>query len=662
LNYTKFENKTGIMFAKCSTSSANSAESEYAYLLNQMVNRNGSINWKIRSELQAVLEQKILENPSVAVEECLELFYWNRCYKNCIDMYEKQKRKDESSSECFSKSDKNFQDLQLFMYNGVLFLEDFMNRILNTSGLSIDWLDWHVADAFDYASEKSFSSDVPVDVWHYLIQFCLIHIGDFHRKMSDYDLAERCYIQATKLCYKRGHAFNQLGILEMTSGHNIQALYFYTRAYCCEVSFTGAGANLEHFYKLFIKPWLKLPNATGEQLFCNLQALLYLGDQVSRAETTMMSFLAKLKREISTGELNARHLVYMLVITFGSFWKIDKTCIVDVKSIDQLQDQLSFLKKLIIQFLQSFLVILLSCDEAQFSVVADAVYILVSWIQYQSPDFLLVNNFHRDQRHLSSLAKFLNSLQRNKQFHVDMLSNAADDQPLPVDVSLLGFLPLAGTFSRFASTEEAENYTDLILLKRLVEYGKFVVREVNDEQLFISNIVQCNNQEMLQFKSKYCSPPDQFKSSVDAEQNFEEISSICISDTAGLINLPKDSHGISADLASLPAPCAPKKFPTFEQSTLKNRDRWNFSNDSKQQAEEDSQAESRFDFDAFIRRLQNSSKQVMDFRTSAPTYAMQDGGRTSESNFDSILQSSNSMRTLNSLEEAASVLPKTRKL
>ncbi|KRZ57624.1 Protein SMG7 [Trichinella nativa] len=644
------------MFTNCSTSVANAAESEYAYLLNQMVNSNGSINWKIRSELQAVLEQKILDNPSVAVEECLELFYWNRCYKNCIDMYEKQKRKDGRSSQYFSSIDRNFQYLQLFMYNGILFLEDFMNRILNTSGLSIDWLDFHVVDAFHYASEKSFSSDVPVDVWQYLIQFCLIHIGDFHRKMLDFDLAERCYIQATKLCSKRGHAFNQLGILEMSSGHNIQALYFYTRAHCCEVSFTGAGANLEQYYKVLIKQWLNLPNATGEQLFCIFQALLYLGDQVSRVETTMLSFLATLKRAISTGHLNACHLVCMLVITFGSFWKIDKTCIADVRSPDQLEDQLSLLKKLIIEFLQSFLTILLSCEEAQFSVVADTLYILISWIQYQSPNFLLVNNFHTNQSHLSSLAKFLNSLQRNKQFHVNTVNSAADEQPLPIDVSLFSFLPLAGTFARFVSTEEADTCTNLILMKRLVEYGKFVAQMVNDEQLFTSSIVRCNNnQEMLQFKTKSCSLPDQLESTVDAEQDFEEISSMCISDTAGLINLEKDAHGINPDLASLPTPCAPKKFPSFEQSTLKNRYSRNFSNRSKQQAEIDRQAESPFDFDAFIRRLQNSG-------TSAPTYAKQDGGKTSKLNSGSMLQSTNSMRKLNSLEEAASVLPKTRKL
>ncbi|XP_003366774.1 conserved hypothetical protein [Trichinella spiralis] len=99
---------------------ANAAESEYAYLLNQMVNSNGSINWKIRSELQAVLEQKILDNPSVAVEECLELFYWNRCYKNCIDMYEKQKRKDRRSSEYFSSIDRIFI-FTLFMYMAIYF-------------------------------------------------------------------------------------------------------------------------------------------------------------------------------------------------------------------------------------------------------------------------------------------------------------------------------------------------------------------------------------------------------------------------------------------------------------------------------------------------------------------------------------------------------------
>ncbi len=88
----------------------------------------------------------------------------------------------------------------------------------------------------------------------YLVQHCLIHLGDIARYQRQYFIASSYYTWAWLTDPTSGHAYNQLAIIESTKAQKqLDSLcYFYVRAVSCEHPFPAAGENLGHIMKMVI--------------------------------------------------------------------------------------------------------------------------------------------------------------------------------------------------------------------------------------------------------------------------------------------------------------------------------------------------------------------------------------------------------------------------
>ncbi|TGZ59385.1 hypothetical protein CRM22_009110 [Opisthorchis felineus] len=82
---------------------------------------------------------------------------------------------------------------------------------------------------------------------NYLVQHCLVHLGDIARYRQQLNVAAGYYIWGWIVHPDSGHPFNQLAILESSKGAKKRSdtlFYYYVRAIACEYPFPAASTNL----------------------------------------------------------------------------------------------------------------------------------------------------------------------------------------------------------------------------------------------------------------------------------------------------------------------------------------------------------------------------------------------------------------------------------
>ncbi|VDD83200.1 unnamed protein product [Mesocestoides corti] len=114
------------------------------------------------------------------------------------------------------------------------------------------------------------------DSLSYLLQHCLIHLGDVARYQHQYTVAESYYTWAWLVDPSSGHAYNQLAIIESTRlKRRLDSLcYFYVRAIACSHPFPAAGENLTYTMNTIIAA----TEDSFSSLFCDYPAISDLCD------------------------------------------------------------------------------------------------------------------------------------------------------------------------------------------------------------------------------------------------------------------------------------------------------------------------------------------------------------------------------------------------
>ncbi|KAF7257405.1 hypothetical protein EG68_04707 [Paragonimus skrjabini miyazakii] len=107
----------------------------------------------------------------------------------------------------------------------------------------------------DTKTKSELADSPPVDhmnAVNYIIQHCLLHLGDVARYRQPANVATGYYLWAWLVHPDSGHPYNQLAILESAKGSKtrVDALFYYfVRAIACRYPFPAAMTNLRRFLR-----------------------------------------------------------------------------------------------------------------------------------------------------------------------------------------------------------------------------------------------------------------------------------------------------------------------------------------------------------------------------------------------------------------------------
>ncbi|KAF5403875.1 hypothetical protein PHET_02604 [Paragonimus heterotremus] len=122
-----------------------------------------------------------------------------------------------------------------------------VNHVVSASG--------HSNTMEDTKTKSELAESPPVDhmtAVNYIIQHCLLHLGDVARYRQPANVATGYYLWAWLVHPDSGHPYNQLAILESAKGSKtrVDALFYYfVRAIACRYPFPAALTNLRRFLR-----------------------------------------------------------------------------------------------------------------------------------------------------------------------------------------------------------------------------------------------------------------------------------------------------------------------------------------------------------------------------------------------------------------------------
>ena len=234
--------------------------------------------WLLRQQFQELCHELIVGNSgtgaSVAVNKKIEQDLWNFAFRQQIGQLEQQldhQQRDPRNNSVQLTATRT--SLQYFLELATGFYLQLVEEVSMIAGLDVYPLcrDRDLFGALSVTSltaNKTTNSDdestIPKSIANYLIQHCLVHLGDLARYMAKatqvlpgtpdsppvescidhLEVAQHYYVSAAMLVPNSGQPFNQLAIVEAQQGNKLGAAYLYARSLTTRNPFPAAEQNL----------------------------------------------------------------------------------------------------------------------------------------------------------------------------------------------------------------------------------------------------------------------------------------------------------------------------------------------------------------------------------------------------------------------------------
>ena len=305
---------------------------------------------------------------------------------------------------------------------------------------------------------------------NYFCAHCLVHLGDIFRYKSQFKQACNFYKQSLKVAPASGHAYNQLALLEVSKGQNLNAIFYYIRALALKCPFPAASANLGKMYAKINDP----KDFIGK--FLLLQGLLHNASKLKKAVAIKSELCDQMTDLITSEILSTKELLQCIAILMFHLGS-EKVC-------EATSDEEKLIYKLQVDllagFFSAFLMPVHTVQQGQALldfIALPLVKLILDWI-ILNPNVLDQPGFLIRQQIWSSLAKMLNEL--NLQSKIE----GHEDFPLFEDFDLQAFLPLSERFKnlnfrQIIKGQKLDTKTvTLLRARRIIEQG--VVLASND--------------------------------------------------------------------------------------------------------------------------------------------------------------------------------------
>ena len=202
--------------------------------------------WSSHQELQSLLQRLLLTDLDYALDKKAEVDLWNCCFKGHIAHLQ------DASRDRAPLRQKQGQEAQVtlawFLETASGFYLVLLRELSEAFDLDLPFLRSGPEYGLD-SSTRNCESEVVRRRPHtnnciYIVQHCLVHLGDLARYRQQARQAEAYYRQAARVAPGSGQPYNQLALLEANRGERLGAVYFYVRSLALRYPFPAAAANL----------------------------------------------------------------------------------------------------------------------------------------------------------------------------------------------------------------------------------------------------------------------------------------------------------------------------------------------------------------------------------------------------------------------------------
>ena len=195
--------------------------------------------WSEHQQIQALSQSLIVDDPEYAVEKKVEHELWNDCFKEQINSLQS------SAKDRTTMGKKTANEAQVVLSWFLEMASGFYTMLLQEIRAA------HDLDAPFLKKSKAFGLLRPCPKYQaskstviYIVQHCLVHLGDIARYGNQTKTAEDFYRKVIHIAPGSGQAYNQIALIELNRGDKLSAVFFYIRALAVRHPFPAAAANL----------------------------------------------------------------------------------------------------------------------------------------------------------------------------------------------------------------------------------------------------------------------------------------------------------------------------------------------------------------------------------------------------------------------------------
>eukprot|EP00095_Tigriopus_kingsejongensis_P007624 maker-scaffold995_size72343-snap-gene-0.17 protein:Tk07624 transcript:maker-scaffold995_size72343-snap-gene-0.17-mRNA-1 annotation:"protein smg7" len=203
---------------------------------------DGSL-WTDHQELLNLYKTILLRDLNYALDKKVEVDLWNVCFRDYIAFLQNAGRERGNFQKL--KAAETHQVLIWFTHLGSGFFTVLLEELRPLLAADLPNLrtgcELHPSSAFE-VQPKLAKADLQSHV--YLLQYCLIHLGDLARYRKELWDAEHFYRQAIQMAPNSGQGYNQVALLLGNRGDTLASAFYYVRALALKHPFTVAASNI----------------------------------------------------------------------------------------------------------------------------------------------------------------------------------------------------------------------------------------------------------------------------------------------------------------------------------------------------------------------------------------------------------------------------------
>ncbi|KAF0310380.1 Protein SMG7 [Amphibalanus amphitrite] len=403
-------------------------------------------------EMQTVLKKLLLTDLEYALDHKAEQELWNTCFKCQITLMQTN-----AKDKKIGAKQKEWQaTLHLFLDSALGFYTALLNQLCQMYDIDLPFRRKDAVLFGSFADENRPPASAPSrSSCCYVVQDCLVHMGDIARYRGRAKQAESFYRHAVKLVPTSGQPYNQLALLEAHHGDRISPVYYYVRSLAVRTPFPAATTNLSKLYSRLATqgPALEgrrhLSAADYTMLFLQLQARLQQRCEPRALRPLLIALSTSLPRLLLAEALSPWRLLQMLVISVQSAaaaaGRPDGGAPLELTRLPEPQQRLVAAA---LEPSAATLDALLRCsyrlettEQRRRWPLLPVVRLYVCWLA-DWPQVLTTEPFTTRPQLWAHLCHLVNGLEVTPEMVTEAVENSL---PLPEDVDLAGFLPLSGS-------------------------------------------------------------------------------------------------------------------------------------------------------------------------------------------------------------------------
>ncbi len=445
--------------------------------------------WASHQELQALFQRLLLLDLDYALDKKAEVELWNCCFKNYITHLQAASR---DRSPLKQKQAQEAQvTLAWFLETASGFYHVMLQEMRESFNLDLPFM--RAGGVFGLTPASGSRSDAEMEATKqphvnncvYMVQHCLVHLGDLARYRSQTRQAESFYRHAVRIAPGSGQAYNQLALLEANRGARLGAVFFYVRSVALKYPFPAAATNLDKLLARIAEEKVDVGEKLTDKTFvpCALRflSLLHHAQHLRTAARLCQKLNESLTTLVASESLPTWTLIQVLAVTLFLRHKNAEdgaTVSSDEREIGLLLGE--WLAGLLNALLLPVYTLKQGESLLDYSALP-AVKLILDWI-YLNHRVVGERGFLRRLQIWPGLCRMLNELVLLLK---DKDLSAYEECPLPEDYDLQSYLPLLPRLTLYnyktvACSSEAFPTKDqrYVRASRIVELGTMLASDV----------------------------------------------------------------------------------------------------------------------------------------------------------------------------------------